>query len=166
MKSAVSACNGAGVCRARSDQNQAGPWPAASPLSSAFPIRPRDVLRTLVPGRVSNRPLSWSPIVAILAFKIADELRKNLIRDMSATVRDLRAARHHLFVAPRVNILGHVDIGMTHVVPHNLRPCAARMAWNEWCGNSEILSTAAIGRVRPAAKSGCQYWRANWISGV
>jgi len=33
MKSAVSACNGAGVCRARSDQDQAGPWPAARPLS-------------------------------------------------------------------------------------------------------------------------------------
>lgn len=32
---------------------------------------------------------------------------------------------HSLFPpALAVNILGHVDIRVTHVVPHNLRPCA------------------------------------------
>jgi hypothetical protein len=68
-KSAVSACNGAGFCRARSDQDQAGPWPAARPLSEAFPIRLRDVLALSFQWRVSNRTLRWSPIVTILAFK-------------------------------------------------------------------------------------------------
>ena len=38
-----------------------------------------------------------------------------------------------------LNILGHVDIRVTHVVPHSLRRCALTQhrAGNAWCGSSE-----------------------------
>jgi len=43
---------------------------------------------------------------------------------------DILGDRIHSLSHPALalNIMGHVDIGVTHVVPHNLRPCAARMA--------------------------------------
>ncbi len=71
--------------------------------------------------------------------------------------------------APVVNNLGHVDIRVTHVVPHNLRLRAAH-GWNaycgRWCGSFENTLIARIGRVRIAAKPVCQHSRANSISGA
>ena len=54
-----------------------------------------------------------------------------------------------------VNNLGHVDIRVTPVVPHNLRPCAfaQHMAGMHGAEASKIASIARIGRVLVSAKS-------------
>ena len=76
---------------------------------------------------------------------------------------------HSLFPSTlAANILGHVDIRVTHVVPHNLRPCAfaQHMAGMHGAEASKIPFIARIGRVRISANAVYQHSRANWISGV
>ena len=67
-----------------------------------------------------------------------------------------------------VNILGHVDIRVTHAVPHNLRPCAfaQHMAGMHGAEASKIPSIVRSGRVRISANAVRQHSRAHWISGV
>ncbi len=61
-----------------------------------------------------------------------------------------------------VNILGHVDIRVTHVVPHHLRPCAfvRHMAGMQDAEVPKIPSIARIGGGRISAKAVCQHSRA------
>jgi hypothetical protein len=62
-----------------------------------------------------------------------------------------------------VDNLGDVDIRVTHVVPHNLRPCAfaQHMAGMHGTEASKIPFIARIGRVRISANAVCQHSRAN-----
>src|SRR5260370_13295722 len=66
-----------------------------------------------------------------------------------------------------VNNLGHVDIRVTHVVPHNLQPCAFAqpMAGMHGAEVSKMPFIARIDRVQISSKAVCQHALANWVSG-